>query len=124
MKRPTDTCLIMCKNVYQMAVIECPAFTIYVYKYIAFSTNIYCFLAFLVAIDQKCTGHQAFIGHQQLSDTVSCMAFFCTRDNRVNFAGGRGILVNSKIRRNKLEDIQEIDMLTFNKGSSVWISKF
>ena len=38
------------------------------------------------------------------------MAFFCTCENRVNFAGGRGILVNRKIRRNKLANDQEIDM--------------
>ena len=52
------------------------------------------------------------------------MAFFCTRENRVNFDGGRGIVVNRKIRRNKLANDQEIHMLTLNKGSSVWISKF
>ena len=46
------------------------------------------------------------------------MAFICTRENHVNFAWGRGILVNRKIWRNKLADDQEIDMLTKNKGSS------
>ena len=38
--------------------------------------------------------------------------------------GGRGIVVSRKIRKKKLADDQEIDMLTYNKGSSVWISKF
>ena len=40
------------------------------------------------------------------------MAFFCTRENRVNFAWGRGIVVNRKIRRNKQANNQKIDMLS------------
>ena len=62
--------------------------------------------------DLPITSHQAIIGHQQLSDTVELYGFFCTRENRVNFAEGRGIVVNRKIRRNKLASDQEIDMLT------------
>ena len=55
------------------------------------------------------TGHQAVIGHQQLSDAVELYGVFLhTRD----FAGGRGILVNHKIRRNELANDQEIYMLT------------
>ena len=64
------------------------------------------------------TGHKAVIGHQQLSDAVGIVWRFSTHAGiasiikLVNFAGGRGILVNHKIRRNKLANDQEIYMLT------------
>ena len=58
------------------------------------------------------TGQQAIIRHQQLSDTVGLYGVFLhTRESR-QFHRGRGIVVNRKIRRKKLADDQEIDMLT------------
>ena len=61
---------------------------------------------------EETTGHQAVIGHQQLSDAIELYGVFVhTRESR-QFRWGRGILVNHKIRRNKLANDQEIYMLT------------
>ena len=57
------------------------------------------------------TGHQAVIRHQQLSDTVGLYGVFLhTRKSR-QFRRGRGIVVNRKIRRNKLADDKNLTSL-------------
>ena len=48
----------------------------------------------------------AVIGHRRI-----VWPFYATHENGINFSGGRGVIVNRKIRK-KLADDLEIDMLT------------
>ena len=58
------------------------------------------------------TGQQAVIRHQQLPYTVGLYGVFLhTRKSR-QFRRGKGNRSNHKIRRKKLADDHEIDMLT------------
>ena len=61
----------------------------------------------------------AVIGHRRI------VWLFFTRTRIASISpGGMGIVVNRKIRRKRLADDQEVNMSTYNKESSVWISKF
>ena len=49
---------------------------------------------------------------------------FPVSKQRVNFTRGSGMLVNHKRQRKKLADNQEVEIPPYNKGRSLWKSKF
>ena len=68
---------------------------------------------FTLCARQSCTGQQAIIEHQQLSDTIGLYGRFSahTRISR-QFLQGKGHRSKSQNRKKEIADDQENDMLT------------